>query len=221
MSALTLIIGDKNLSSWSLRPWLLMRRAGIPFAERTIRLDRPTTKAELADASPSSRVPCLLDDDLTVWDSLAICEYLAEKFPEKALWPSDVAARATARSVSAEMHSGFQGLRTLWPLHFAREGMRHTTHGIEDEIARIIEIWETCRRDFGAAGPFLFGRFSIADAMYAPVVSRFVTYGPISMPPASSAWRDLMWSLPAMREWGEGAKAEIAGTQGRPATLLE
>ncbi len=215
MAGLILHIGDKNLSSWSLRPWLLMKHAGIGFTERVIRLDRPTSKAELADISPSSRVPCLLDDELVVWDSFAICEYLAEKFPEKSLWPADRAARATARSVSAEMHSGFSALRTLWPMHFAREGMRHTTHGIEDDIARLIEIFETCRRDYGAVakngdGPFLFGRFSIADAMFAPVVSRFVTYGPLALPPAAAAWRDAMWSLPAMREWGEGAKAEIA-----------
>jgi glutathione S-transferase len=213
MSALTLIIGDKNLSSWSLRPWLAMKHSGIAFTERTIRLDQPTTKAELADVSPSSRVPCLLDGALTVWDSLSICEYLAEKFPEKGLWPADAAARATARSASAEMHSGFSGLRSLWPMHFAREGMRHTTHGIEDDVARVVEIWESCRRDFGAAanhggGPFLFGRFSIADAMYAPIVSRFITYGPVALPPASSAWRDAIWSLPAMKEWGAGARAE-------------
>lgn len=210
MSDLVLYIGDKNLSSWSLRPWLLMKHAGIPFTERMIRLDRPTTRADLADVSPSSRVPCLLDDGLTVWDSLSICEYLADTFPEKALWPSDRGARATARSVSAEMHSGFSGLRSLWPMNFAREGMRHTTHGIEDDIARIIEIWEFCRRDHGRDGPFLFGRFSIADAMFAPVVSRFVTYGPVALPAAAAAWRDMMWSLPAMREWGEGARAEVA-----------
>ncbi|MFZ5615829.1 MAG: glutathione S-transferase family protein [Pseudomonadota bacterium] len=209
MDGLVLYIGDKNLSSWSLRPWILMKHAGIHFRERMIRLDRPETRAELADVSPSVRVPCLLDDDLTVWDSLSICEYLAEKFPEKGLWPEDRSARATARSVSAEMHSGFSGMRSLWPMHFVREGMRHTTHGIEGDIARIVEIWENCRRDFGRGGPFLFGKFSIADAMFAPVVSRFVTYGPVALPPAAAAWREAMWSLPAMKEWGEGARAEV------------
>lgn len=211
MTALVLYVGDKNLSSWSLRPWLAMTHAGIPFTERVIRLDRPQTKAELADISPSLRVPCLLDETLTIWDSLSICEYLAEKFPEKKLWPDDLAARATARSVSAEMHSGFAGLRTLWPMHFAREGMRHTTHGIQDDIARIAEIWESYRRDFGNSGDFLFGRFSIADAMFAPVVSRFVTYGPVPLPDRAAKWRDMMWSLPAMKEWGKGAKAEADG----------
>lgn len=210
MSGLILYIGDKNLSSWSLRPWLLMKQAGVSFTERVIRLDRPQTRAELADVSPSLRVPCLLDNELTVWDSLSICEYLAEKFPEKNLWPADRAARATARSVAAEMHSGFSALRTLWPMHFVREGMRHTTHGIQDDIARIAEIWEGCRRDHGNGGAFLFGGFSIADAMFAPVVSRFVTYGPVDLPPRAAAWRDMMWALPAMREWGAGARAETA-----------
>ncbi len=210
MSGLILYIGDKNLSSWSLRPWLLMKQAGVSFTERVIRLDRPQTRAELADVSPSLRVPCLLDNELTVWDSLGICEYLAEKFPEKNLWPADRAARATARSVAAEMHSGFSALRTLWPMHFVREGMRHTTHGIQDDIARIAEIWESCRRDHGNGGAFLFGGFSIADAMFAPVVSRFVTYGPVDLPPRAAAWRDMMWALPALREWGAGARAETA-----------
>lgn len=203
-----LFIGDKNLSSWSLRPWLVLKQSNIPFTERMIRLDQPTTTSEISDISPSRRVPCLLAGDLAIWDSLSICEYLAEAFPEKALWPTDFRARATARSVSAEMHSGFSGLRSLWPMHFARTGMRHTTHGIEDEIERIIEIWESCRRDFAADGPFLFGAFSIADAMFAPVVSRFMTYGPADLPSAAAAWSETVWNLPAMKEWGEGARAE-------------
>ncbi len=207
---LTLVIGDKNLSSWSLRPWLLLKHAQIPFTERLIRLDRPETKAEIAKYSPSGRVPCLIDADTAIWDSLSIAEYLAEKFPEKALWPADARARAVARSVSAEMHSGFAALRGFWPMNFTREGLSHLRGGIEGDIARIAEIWETCRRDFGGAGPFLFGRFSVADAMYAPVVSRFQTYGPVALPPLADEWRRMMWSLPAMREWGEGAKRETA-----------
>lgn len=205
---LILVIGDKNLSSWSLRPWLLMKAAGIPFTERLVRLDRPETKAEIARYSPSGRVPCLIDGAAAIWDSLAIAEYLAEKFPEKSLWPEDPAARAIARSVSAEMHSGFQALRSFWPMNFVRDGMRHMTYGIEGDIRRIAEIWETCRRDHAAAGPFLFGRFSVADAMYAPVVSRFQTYGPVDLPPRADEWRAMMWSLPAMREWGADARAE-------------
>lgn len=210
MSDPVLFIGDKNLSSWSLRPWLVMKHAGVKFTERKIRLDRPETKTALADISPSLRVPCLLDENLTIWDSLSICEYLAEKHPEKNLWPAEAAARATARSISAEMHSGFQSLRSLWPMYFSRESMRHTTHGIQDDIARIAEIWENCRRDFGNGGEFLFGRFSIADAMFAPVVSRFITYGPVSLPKRATEWLNVIWSLPAMREWGAGAKAEDA-----------
>lgn len=206
---LTLVIGDKNLSSWSLRPWLLMKQAGIPFTEQLVRLDRPETKAEIAKYSPSGRVPCLIDGDTAIWDSLSIADYLAEKFPDKALWPADVKARAVARSVSAEMHSGFGALRAFWPMNFAREGMGHLTGGISGDIARIAEIWETCRRDFGSGGPFLFGKFSIADAMYAPVVSRFQTYGPVPLPPLAEEWRAMMWALPAMREWGAGAKAEV------------
>lgn len=205
---LSLVIGDKNLSSWSLRPWLMMKASGIAFTERLIRLDRPETKSEIARYSPSGRVPCLIDDDTAVWDSLSIAEYLAEKFPEKHLWPEAPKKRAIARSVSAEMHSGFQALRSFWPMNFSREGMGHMTYGAGGDIARIAEIWETCRRDFGAGGPFLFGRFSIADAMYAPVVSRFQTYGPVNLPPLADAWRATMWSLPAMREWGDGARAE-------------
>jgi len=209
---LTLIIGDKNLSSWSLRPWLILKQAGIAFSERLVRLDRPETKAEIAAISPSGRVPCLVDGQTAIWDSLAIAEYLAEQFPEKGLWPSDAKARAIARSISAEMHSGFSALRTLWPMNFSREGMRHLTYGIDGDIRRVAEIWESCRRDFGrrsaSGGPFLFGDFSIADAMYAPVVSRFQTYGPIAIPPIAEEWRAMMWALPAMREWGVGAKAE-------------
>lgn len=207
---LTLVIGDKNLSSWSLRPWLAMKQTGIAFEERLVRLDRAETKAEIAKYSPSGRVPCLIDGGTAIWDSLAIAEYLAEKFPDKGLWPADAKARAIARSVSAEMHSGFQALRGFWPMNFAREGMRHTTAGISGDIARIAEIWERCRRDFGAGGPFLFGRFSIADAMYAPVASRFQTYGPVPLPPQAEEWRAMMWSLAAMREWGDGARAELA-----------
>lgn len=210
MSGLTLVIGDKNLSSWSLRPWLAMKEAGIPFAEQLILLDRPGTKAEILKKSPSGRVPCLIDGGLAIWDSLAILEYLAEKFPDRRLWPTDRRARAVARSVSAEMHSGFANLRSQWPMKFAIEGMRKEMSAeVAADVRRISDIWETCRRDFGSGGPFLFGAFSIADAMYAPVVSRFVTYGPVDLGPLAAKWRDAIWALPAMKEWGEGAKAEI------------
>lgn len=211
MGALTLYIGDKNLSSWSLRPWLTLKQTGVPFTEKIIRLGQKTTRADILDKSPNGLVPCLVDGDVTVWDSLAIAEYLAESFPEKNLWPKDKAARAQARAISAEMHSGFSALRTVWPMVFAREGMRHIQpDAVRKDVARIAEIWTSAREKFGAGGPFLFGDFSIADAMYAPVVSRFVTYGPVELPKPASDWRDMMFSLPAMKEWGDGARAEVA-----------
>lgn len=210
MTDLALCIGDKNLSSWSLRPWLLMKQAGIPFTEKLIRLDRPETTKEILKYSPSGKVPCLIDGDIAVWDSLAIAEYLAERFPEKQLWPAVVAARARARSVSAEMHSGFGELRKVWPMNFSRVGTRLLPPtGVASDVERISTIWSEARAAFGAGGPFLFGRFSIADAMYAPVVSRFMTYGPLDLPAAAAAYCEAVFSLPAMQEWGAGAAREV------------
>lgn len=213
MTRLVLYIGDKNLSSWSLRPWLAMKQTGIPFKEEMIRLDRPESKGALRKQSPSGLVPCLVDDDVKVWESLAILEYLADSFPEKNLWPSDRAARAHARAISAEMHAGFSALRTVWPMNYSRTGLRHlTSGGVDRDISRILTIWTQALERFSGSGEFLYGDFSIADAMYAPVVSRFMTYGPIDAPPAAARYMDMMFSLPAMREWGEGAAAE-AGEQ--------
>lgn len=176
MSDLTLVIGNKNYSSWSLRPWMLLKRLGLEFREVRIRLDTPTTKDEMEKYGPSGRVPVLLDGDLCIWDSLAICEYLAELAGRG--WPREPAARAVARSVCAEMHSGFANLRTEWPMNArARNRRTITTPGLEADIDRVDEIWNDCRRRFGASGPWLFGDYSIADAMYAPVVLRFNTYG--------------------------------------------
>jgi glutathione S-transferase len=212
MTGLTLTIGDKNLSSWSLRPWFLLTQAGIPFTEENIRLDRPETRKILSEKSPSGLVPFLTHDDIKLWDSLAIMEYVAELFPEKELWPADQKARAVARSVTAEMHSGFSALRTVWPMVFTREGLQHVTSGgVQRDIDRINDLWTSCRIEFGSGGDFLFGKFSIADAMYAPVVSRFVTYGPVKLSPEAASYRDTMFALPAMKAWGDGAKAEIAG----------
>lgn len=209
MSELTLIIGDKNLSSWSLRPWLALTQAGIPFAEKIIRLNQPGTAAELGSKTPAGLVPCLKHGDLVIWDSLAILEYAAETFPAAALWPRDTARRAHARSVSAEMHSGFSELRKTWPMNFtARKVDRPATDGAKRDIARIIAVWEDCRARYAALGPFLFGAFSIADAMYAPVVSRFMTYGPVAMPAAAQAWSQMLFALPAMQDWAAGAEAE-------------
>lgn len=177
MSDFTLVIGNKNYSSWSLRPWILLKHLGVDFTEKQILLDTPTFKDEVADLGPSGRVPVLKHAAITVWDSLAICEYIAEVTGKG--WPQDREARAYARAVCAEMHSGFSYLRTEWPFN-ARARNRRTamTPGLEADIDRIDEIWIDCRRQFGesADGAWLFGEYSIADAMYAPVVVRFNTY---------------------------------------------
>ncbi len=217
MTDLTLTIGDKNLSSWSLRPWILMKQAGIPFAEKNIRLDQPETRKVLAETSPSGLVPFLAhttdSDEIRIWDSLAIAEYLNELYPEKQLWPADIKARAHARAVSAEMHSGFGAMRAVWPMQFLRQDLKHlTSGGVQRDIDRIAQIWGECRTKFGAkhesGGPFLFGVFSIADAMYAPVVSRFTTYGPLELSADAAAYIEAMSALPTMKEWGDGAKMQ-------------
>ena len=209
MSKPTLVIGNKNYSSWSLRPWLALRKAGIEFEEVKILLDKPDTKSRILEHSPAGKVPVLIVDGQSIWDSLSICEWAAERRPD--LWPKDPADRAHARSISAEMHSGFSALRTVWPMVFTREGLRHVTSGgVQRDIDRINDLWTSCRIEFGSGGDFLFGKFSIADAMYAPVASRFVTYGPVELSPEAAAWRDMMMALPAMKEWGDGAKAEIS-----------
>lgn len=204
MSDFTLIIGNKNYSSWSLRPWLLLKQAAIPFKE--IRLAFGSD--DLSKYSPSGLVPALKHGPLTIWDSLAIAEYLAEQFPEKELWPRDVEARAIARSVSAEMHSGFINMRTHMNMncrgHFPGKGM---TPEVEKDIRRIQHIWQDCRSRFGKGGEFLFGKFSIADAMYAPVTSRFVTYA-VPLSPLVQAYVHTLQGLPAMQEWLAAAKAE-------------
>ena len=203
-----LVIGDKNLSSWSLRPWLALSVAGVDFAEVNVRLGQPATKREILRHSPSGKVPCLIDGQTVVWDSLAICEYAAELAP--ALWPAERAARAEARAVSAEMHSGFSALRQQMPMEVcaAKPGEGRTPE-VEADIARLLALWEACRARHGAGGPFLFGAFSIADAMYAPVVWRFTTYA-VAVPPAVRAWMDAMLALPAMQAWRAGAAAELA-----------
>ena len=212
MSNLTLFIGDKNLSSWSLRPWLMLKQTGIPFTEKLIPLDKPETKGAILEKSPSGLVPCLVDGPAVVWDSLAIAEYLAETFPDAGLWPDDRIARAHARSSAAEMHSGFGELRKVWPMNFSRVGMRHLCPtGVRRDVERIAAIWMDARKRFGAGGPFLYGRFSIADAMYAPVISRFMTYGPVDLPAEAAQYRDMMCDLPAMQEWGEAAADEVSG----------
>jgi len=206
MSKPTLVIGNKNYSSWSLRPWLAMKVLGIEFDEVRIPLYQPESKMAILRYSPAGKVPCLVDGSIRVWDSLAILEYLAETHRD--LWPEAPAARALARSVCAEMHSGFSNLRQHMSMNIRK---RHPGKGrtpeSEAEARRVIDIWGDCRTRFGAAGPFLFGRFSAADAMYAPVVLRFRTYD-FDLPAVARGYSDTILALPAMREWIEAAERE-------------
>lgn len=207
----TLVIGTKNWSSWSLRPWLLMRVAGIPFAEVEIPLRETGSPAALARHSPTGLVPVLkVAGGPQVWDSLAIAEYLNECHPDRRLWPDGRSARAHARSVSAEMHAGFATLRREMPMDILGRypGTVQSTATAGD-IARICALWREARADYAQTGPFLFGQFSIADAMYAPVVTRFITYG-VSLGPTEQAYADTIASLPAMAEWRAACAAWAA-----------
>jgi glutathione S-transferase len=208
MSDYTLVIGNKNYSSWSLRPWLAMRHCGLPFREVRIPLYTPESKAQILAQSPSGKVPCLIDGSLAIWDSLSICEYLAERHPRLQLWPDDVQARAVARSMSAEMHSGFQNLRTHMSMNCRGRfpGLGRTVE-VAGEIERIQRSWGDARAKYVAGGPFLFGRFSIADAMYAPVVLRFRTYA-VQLNPVCREYADTILALPAMQQWLADAEAE-------------
>jgi len=212
MARLTLVIGNKNYSSWSLRPWLLMRQLGMDFDEMVIPLDTADFKDRVAEHCPSGRVPVLKDGNLSVWESIAICEYVNE-LAGHAAWPHDARARAVARAVSAEMHSGFVNLRAEWPMN-ARARNRHTpmTAGLTSDIERIDELWNDCRRRFGAGGPWLFGEFSIADAMFSPVVLRFNTYSSKSygaqLSEAARWYIATALESPALQEWIAAAKKE-------------
>ncbi|MCG5075035.1 glutathione S-transferase family protein [Paraburkholderia tagetis] len=202
-----LVIGDKNYSSWSMRPWVLMTHFGIPFEEVRIELGEPETKALILAFSASGKVPCLVTDDgLAVWDSLAIAETLAERFPQHALWPRDANARARARSVSAEMHSSFTDLRSNMPMAIrtSKPGA-DATPGTLADIARIDALWSACLDASG--GPFLFGEFSIADAMYAPVVMRFNSYAP-QLSAKAAAYAARVSAAPAVAAWIEAARKE-------------
>jgi glutathione S-transferase len=204
-----LLIGDKNYSSWSMRPWLLLKHFDIPFDEVLIPLNEPGTTAAILAQAPTGagKVPCLLDETgLAVWDSLAIAETLAERFPQHALWPRDAAARARARSVSAEMHSGFGELRSnMWMNIRASFPGKNATPGVLADIARIEAIWRDCLDAHG--GPFLFGKFGIADAMYAPVAMRFNTWRP-ALSETASAYVERITALPAVQAWIDAARRE-------------
>ncbi len=203
---LRLVIGNKNYSSWSMRPWLLMKQIGIPFEEVQVWLDTPDTVADIARYSPSGRVPALIDGEISIWDSLAICEYLAERFPHKRLWPADQARRAHARAIAAEMHAGLMNLRTRMPMNIRNRypgcGMNDAVAG---DIARVGKIWSQCLSASG--GPFLFGEFGIADAMYGPVVFRFQTYG-VELAGDAAQYTRTMLAAPAFVELAQLAAAE-------------
>ncbi len=204
---LALVIANKNYSSWSMRPWVVLKAFGIPFREIQVRLGEPDTASQIARYTASGRVPVLLHGDITLWDSLAICEYLAEQFPEKRLWPGNVAARAMARSICAEMHAGFADLRAaMWMNIRARFPGKGRTPGAQADIGRISEIWEECLAAFGHH-EFLFGEFSIADAFFAPVVMRFATYE-VALAPALQAYCERVAAHPAVAEWIAAAHAE-------------
>ena len=204
----TLVIGNKTYSSWSLRPWLLLTQAGVAFEVVRLPLDTPEFHARIGDWSPSGRVPVLHDDGVVVWDSLAICEYANERWLQGRGWPQDAAARATARSAAAEMHGGFAALRTQLPMNLRRaaDGYRWDAAAQRD-IDRVQALWRDLRGRFGADGPFLCGRFGIVDAMFAPVVFRFRTYG-VAVDAVAAGWMAAMLALPAMHAWEAAAAAE-------------
>jgi len=204
----TLLIANKNYSSWSLRPWLALKTAGIAFREKKLGLFTEDFARQVGGVNPAGLVPVLLDGDFAVWDSLAICEYAAERHPDKHLWPDEPRARARARSLAAQMHSGFAPLRQALPMNVEAHlpGIALPADAQQD-ISRIQAIWHDTRAEFGARGPFLFGQFTIADAFYAPVVSRFVTYDVPAAGPVRD-YMDAVLSLPAMQDWTREARAE-------------
>ncbi len=205
----TLVIGNKNYSSWSMRPWLMLKGANLAFDEVNVPLyTGPTDKQRILDFAPSGKVPILVDDGVTIWDSLAIMEFLADRYPEAGVWPTDRAARAHARSISSEMHSGFMALRNECSMNIHRPvRAKALSPDAMDNVARVDEIWTDCRKRYSDGGPFLFGRFSAADAMFAPVVHRFLTYAV----DVSAGARDYMATVTAFapfREWTEAALKE-------------
>lgn len=208
MARFRIVIGNKNYSSWSLRGWIALRTCTEDFDEIPIQLRKPTTSADIRAYSPAGKVPVLIDGDRVIWDSLAICEYLAEIFPHAGLWPEESAARAHARSISAEMHAGFAGLRNDMPMN-CRASLpgKGATQAALTDIARIEAMWNDCRARFGGGGDFLFGSFCSADAMYAPVASRLATYQP-EIGPVAAAYVEAIHGLPAMAEWLEASREE-------------
>jgi len=208
MSQLTLVIGNKNYSSWSLRPWVLLRYFNIPFEEKRVSLFVETTAQLLEPYYSDYKVPVLKHDALIVWDSLAIVEYISEQHLDNKGWPTDVAARAVARGVSAEMHSSFAHVRNALPMNCRKKFPGFTINAdVQGDIDRITQLWRYCRRHYGQSGPWLFGEFSIADAMYAPIVLRFVGYD-VELGSIESAYVENFMQLPALQEWIGSGRAE-------------
>ena len=214
--AYQLVIGNKNTSSWSLRPWIAMKHAGIAFNEINVNLRDPDAKAQILRHSPSGKVPALLTGGNVIWDTLAILEYLAETHPTANLWPADAVASSQARSVASEMHSGFRALRTHCPMDIlARTPTDQLLPQVETDVRRIVALWRGCRERFGTGGPFLFGAFSAADAMYAPVATRFRTYLPDlarygDERGVAQGYADALLAMPAFLEWERDARTETA-----------
>ncbi len=207
MAEFTIYIGNKNYSSWSLRAWLMLKQTGAAFQEVMIPIAQPTTRAEILRHSPSGKVPALVHGAVTVWESLAIGEYLAELFPQARLWPEGREARAAARAASQEMHAGFMPLRQHFPMNMRSVFERRIIPEIQGDIDRITALWHDCRRHFGAGGNFLFGHFTIADAMYAPVVSRFRTFK-VPLDGEAEAYAAAVAAWPAYQEWLAAARRE-------------
>jgi len=208
MAEFALVVGNKNYSSWSLRGWLAASQSGIAFDVELVRLSEPGAHAALLRHSPAGRVPVLRHGDRVVWDSLAIVEYLAELCPQAGLWPADADARAMARSIAAEMHAGFSALRGAMPMNLRKSlPGKGRDPGVAEDIERIGALWREARERFGADGPFLFGRYGAADAMYTPVASRFRTYG-VALDPICQAYADAVLSRPAFLEWQAAALEE-------------
>ena len=196
-----LVIGNKLYSSWSMRPWLMMTVMGLDFEETVIPMSRPETRATMLRYGPTGKVPVLIDGEVTVWESLAILEYLADRFPDKRVWPAAIAARAHARCAASEMHAGFTGLRTTCPMNLGKR-FKPKDRGEQcaADVIRIEALWAEARQRFGAGGDFLYGAFSAADAMFAPVVTRLDTYQ-IQVRPETRAYMDSVLALPAFRTW--------------------
>jgi glutathione S-transferase len=203
----TLVIANKCYSSWSMRPWLLLKQLGIAFDEITVPLDLPDTKARVLKHSPAGKVPILIDGDVTVWETIAIMEYVGEAYGAP-VWPADRKARAMARSIAAEMHSGFSALRSACPMNLGKKfAQKDRGEAVARDVARFVEIVRQAREHFGAGGPFLFGAFSAADAMYAPLVTRLDTYS-IALDATTLAYADAILILPAFQEWRSAAMEE-------------